>query len=123
MATSGEIRDKAAKKLGIFGTGQNLRGEITADLDKAYTEVYAMLDSRNLTTWDSDEDIPDKFVAAVVSLVADARKNEYAIPDNRWLRISIDAKGDGKPSNIGAIAEIKQMQASNVHKVPVADYF
>jgi len=123
MATSGEIRDKSAKKLGIFGTGQNLRGDIATDLDNAYTEVYAMLDTRNLTTWDSDEDIPDEFVSSVVSLVADARKNEYAIPDNRYLRISLDAKGDGTTSNIGAIAEIKEMQASNVYKTPVADYF
>ena len=123
MATAAQIRNKAAKKLGVFGTGQTLRGAIAADLDDAYTEVYGMLAKKRLTTWDSDEPIPDEFVSPVVALVADARKNEYGIPDGKYLRISLDAKGDGTPRNPGAIATIKEMQASNVHKTPTAEYF
>lgn len=123
MATAAQIRDKAAKKLGLFGTGQTLRGAISADLDDAYTEVYGMLSKKKLTTWDSDEPIPDEFVFPVVALVADARKNEYAIPDRKYLRIMLDARGDGTPRNIGAIATIKVMQATNVYKTPTAEYF
>lgn len=123
MATAADIRNKAAKKLGLFGTGQTLRSGISADFDDAYTEVYGMLSKKKLTTWDSDEAIPDEFVFPVVALVADARKNEYPLPDAKYIRITLDAKGDGTPRNPGAIATIKDMQASNVFKTPVAEYF
>ena len=40
MATREEIRQKAAKKLGVLGIGQTLESEIASDLDDAYVEVF-----------------------------------------------------------------------------------
>lgn len=122
-STAAQIREKALKKLGVKATGQTTQSEITADLDKAYEEVYAMLATRALTTWDSDEDIPDEFVAPVVALVADARKDEYSIPNDRYTRIALDARGNGTSENPGAVSDIRTMQASNVYKTPEAEYF
>jgi hypothetical protein len=123
MSTAAQIREKALRKLGVKATGQTTQAEIAADLDNAYTEVYAMLSSLGLTTWDSDEDIPDEFVAPVVSLVAFARVDEYSIPNDRFQRIDLDANGNGSPGHLGAISAIKELQASNVYKTPTADYF
>lgn len=123
MATAAEIRNKALKKLGILATGQTAQAEVANDLDDAYTETYAMLNALTLTTWDSDEDVPDEFVKPVVALVADSRKDEYSIPNDRYQRIDLDANGDGTSKHPGAIADIKTMQASNVYKTPEAEYF
>ncbi len=91
MATSAEIRNKAAKKLGLFGTGQTLRSEIASDIDDAYTEVYAELNALSLVTWASSGSVPDELVKSVVSLVAFARVDEYSVPIAKYNRIVADA--------------------------------
>lgn len=123
MSTATQIREKALRKLGVKATGQITQSEIQDDLDNAYTEVWAGLNALGLTTWDSDEDIPDEFVDPVVAMVAFARANEYSIPNDRFQRIDLDANGNGTAAHPGAISHIKSRQASNVYKTPVADYF
>ena len=123
MASAADIRERAVKKLGLRSLSQTTRSEIATDIDQAYTEVYAMLSVKSLTPWDFDEAVPDEFAKPVVDLVADARKDEYSIPGERYLRITLDARGDGTEINRSAIAVIKDMQASNVYKTPPADYF
>jgi hypothetical protein len=115
MATSDEIRDKALKRLGILSTGQTTQAEIKADLDAAYTEVYAALSARNLTNWDESEEIPDEYVWPLVALVAYARIDEYSVPNDRYQRIGRDWAT--------ALAEIRTLQASNVYKTPTAVYY
>jgi len=121
--TAAEIRNKALKKLGVFGTGQIAASEKSADLDQAYLEVYAQLSRRHLVTWDLDEEIPDEFVQAVAALVADSRKDEYRIPNDLYQRITLDARGDNTVVNPGAIENIRTVQASNVYIQPTAEYF
>jgi hypothetical protein len=123
MATAAEIREKALKKLGIKAIGNATQSEIQADLDEAYTEVYAMIDTLDLATWDIDDEVPDEFVQAVKDWVAYLRVDEYSIPNDRYQRIVRDAMGDGTPNFPGSEARIKKMQASNVYKQPTAEYF
>lgn len=123
MATAEEIRNKAAKKLGIFGTGQTIRSEIAEDVDNAYSEVYAQLDTLNLTTWDEDESVPSEFVKPVVDLVAYARVDEYSVSDSRYTRIRRDALGDKLTGDPSARQVIKELQASNVYSTPKPDYY
>lgn len=115
MATAAKIREKALNKLGVSSTGQTTQSAIQEDLDDAYTEVYAMLDALGLTTWDSDEEVPDEMVIPVVFLVAGARKDEYNIPNDRYQRVATDGSI--------AVGLIREMQASNVYKTPEAEYF
>lgn len=121
--TAAEIRNKALKKLGKFGTGTIPDSRKSDDLDQAYKEVYAQLSARHIVTWDLDEEIPDEFIHAVVALCADARKDEYSIPNDRYQRITLDARGNNTVVNPGAIANIKTVQASNVYVQPTAEYF
>ena len=85
MASAAEIRNKAAKKLGLFGTGQTLRSAISADFDQAYVEVYGELELLSLVTWSIDDEVPDALVRSVVDLVAGARVNEYSVPATSML--------------------------------------
>lgn len=103
MATAAEIRNKAAKKLGLYGTGQTLQSAISADLDEAYDEVFDELKSLGLVTWAESAEVPDELVWPVVALTAFARVNEYAVPPGKYQRVVADA----------AIAErrIRQIQA------------
>ena len=49
MTTVAEIRNKAARRLGVLGVGQTLQNNIQADLDEAYEEVYSFLQTKSLT--------------------------------------------------------------------------
>lgn len=103
MATSAEIREKAARKLGVLGVGQTLRSEISDDLDEAYTEVYRELESDDMALWEIDEEVPDQFVWPVVAMVAYRRAVEYGVPQERFVRIAGD--------QIIAESRIKRLQA------------
>ena len=115
MATSAEIRDMAATRLGILSEGNALQSNHSSDLDQAYVEVYAQLAAKNLTVWDSDEDIPDEYAGHVVDLVAMARVNDYGIPNDRYSRILNSASV--------ALREIKELQTSDAFDTPTPDYF
>lgn len=123
MATAAEIREKAVRRLNIVSRYNTTPSPIQNSLDDAYTEVYAMLSKRRLTTWDFDQEVPDEFVNPVVDLVAYSRANEFKIPNELYTRIGIDANGTGTALNPGALATIKTLQASNVYKTPSATYF
>lgn len=90
MATAAQIRDKAARKLGLYGTGQTLRAAHAADLDEAYAEIYAELELIDLVTWAFDEDVPDALTRVVVDLVAGSRVNEYSVPAEKYQRLTRD---------------------------------
>jgi hypothetical protein len=115
MATAEQIRERSLRKLGIKAVGQTTQSEVATDIDSAYAEVYAQLEKLELASWEIGEDVPDEFVSPVVWLVADSRKDEYSIPNDRYQRISLD--GDR------ALPKIREMLASNVYKTPPADYY
>ena len=115
MASPAEIVNRAAKRLGKLGSGQTLASNLKADLDQSYTEVYARLAVRNLTTWDETEDVPDEYAEPVVNLVAEKRITDFSVPPARAIEIASFAAN--------AIPEIKELQASNVYKTPEVDYF
>ena len=96
MATATEIRNKAAKKLGLLGTGQTVPSGIAADLDDAYAEVYAELASLGLATWASSDAVPAALVYAIVAWVAGVRADEYSIPTERYVRVMRDFRGDAQ---------------------------
>lgn len=99
MATTAEIRTKAAEKLGLLGTGQTLQSNITADLDDAYTEVYGMMESLGLANWGtSSTAIPDALVDPIVSWVSGLRATRYGVPAERYQRIMAEYLGIGMPS-------------------------
>lgn len=87
MATTAEIRNKAAEKLGLLGTGQTLEPSISNDLDDAYTETYNELLAEDLVTWTSTGAIPNELVEPVVALVAAARATRYGVPEPRYSRV------------------------------------
>jgi len=91
MASAATIRNKAAKKLGLLGTGQTLQSAISADLDAAYTEVRAELEELGIMLWGAADAVPDALVGPMVSLVAGARVNEYSVPNDRYQRVMADA--------------------------------
>lgn len=96
MATTAEIRNKAAEKLGLLGTGQTLQSNISSDLDNAYTEVYGMLESKGLATWGtSSTAVPAALVTPIVDWVAGVRATRYAIPADRYQRVMLEYQGGG----------------------------
>jgi hypothetical protein len=93
MASAAEIRNRAAKKLGLYGTGQTLRSEMAADIDAAYVEVYAELELQSLVTWAIDDDVPDALIRSLVALVAGARVDAYSVPAEKYARITRESDG------------------------------
>lgn len=112
MATAAEIRNKAAKKCGLVGTGQTLQSNISADFDDAYTEVYAELQVKGLATWGAAEEVPSYLVEPVVAWVAGVRAAEYSIPPARYERVMRDYLGDPLLRLLSAEARIRSLQAT-----------
>lgn len=92
MATTAEIRNKALKRLGVLGRGQTARSEDTADLDAAYVELHAKLETDGLAPWGANTvDIPAEFVDDVVSLLAFSRADEYSLSQAKYQRLALAA--------------------------------
>lgn len=91
MATQADVRNKAAKRLGILGIGQVLQADIAEDIDEAYDEIFQELQTLGLTTWATDDDIPEQFVVPVVAMVAASRATEYGLSESQYVRIMSEA--------------------------------
>ena len=91
-----EIRNRAAWALGVKAVNVTLDAAIAADLDNAYLEMYAELEGDQLTRWASTQDVPNKYVRAMVTLVAWARINEYPLDQDRYDRLIRAAGPEGE---------------------------
>ena len=90
MATTAEIRDRAANDLGLLRLGQALQSQDATRITSAYNEVYEILKEDGIAAWTSTGDIPTKFVKYVVSLVVDNCVNTYGVSDSRYQRLKIE---------------------------------
>jgi hypothetical protein len=93
MATAAEIRNKAAKKLGVLSAANTLQSDISDDLDDAYTEAYRLLEEEGLASWALADEVPAALVHPMTSIVALSRVNEYATSDSRYQRVVGDGSG------------------------------
>lgn len=89
--TLATIYNRTLRRLGVLGRGQTATPEDTDDMTNAYSEVWARLDKRNLTYWDSDDNVPDEFVNDVVALMAASRLDDYGVNQERRAAIRADA--------------------------------
>lgn len=103
MATAQQIRETAAENLGILGEGETLPSYETADLNQAYTEVYAELQALDLAAWAYTSNVPDQYAKHVAMLVAESRAAKYQVPEERYQRIRLEADK--------AIRMIRRLQA------------
>ena len=87
--TIAECRNRALIKLGKLAIGQTATSALANDMEDAYDQVYAKLESRGLVAWSSTDSIPDDFVEDITSLMAFERAE--GIPNDRYVRIANDA--------------------------------
>ena len=106
--TRTELRTQAAEILGILAEGETLPSYEAQDLTKAYTEVYAVLQAKNLAPWDIAT-IPDQYANAVATLVAEQRVVKYGIPVERFQQVKLAAQE--------AMATLRELQAGTKQAV------
>ena len=121
MATTQQVRDAAAGLLGEGGEGQTVESSVTADLDQAYLEVFAILQRLDLAAWAIIDDIPNEFAEAVGMLIAGHRLTNYAVNPERYARIV--AEGWGQNNDGQAIKTIKRLQVPAKVAVTRMEYF
>ena len=115
MATAQIIRETAAENLGIHGEGETIPSYEIADLNQAYTEVYAELQALDLAAWAYTDNVPDRFAKPVAMLVAESRAVKYQVPDARYQRIKLEAQE--------ALHKIRMLQAPvKVGVTPIENY-
>jgi len=117
--TPAQIRNEAAKKLNIFGEGQTLRAEHSADLDNAYSEIHAELQHDDMVYWSGSADIPTRYENAMIALVAHARASKYNVPMERYNQITLEGAGiPGQPGHamrtIWKLSEISKMGSTPI---------
>ena len=115
MATATDARNRAATILGILGEGEKLPSYETADLDAAYSEVYARLTAKSIVWWDEDEAIPDECITHVAAMMAMTRADDYSVSNDRYQRIAL--------RNAAAIPELRELKTSDVYSVPRVRYY
>lgn len=86
-----EVRDRALFILGKLARGQTATGELADDMDRAYDQIYQSLETQNLVSWGSTDDIPDEFVEDIALLIAFERSE--SIPTERFQRIGVRVQG------------------------------
>lgn len=91
MATTAEVRDRAANDLGLLRLGQSLQSQDATRISSGYDEVYQQLKLDGLATWTSTGDIPTELVPHVASLVAYNCLNTYSVSPERYKRITTAA--------------------------------
>ena len=96
--TIAEVRDRALFILGKLATGQTAKGELADDMERAYDQIYDSLETQNLVSWGSTDDIPNEFVEDVALLMAFERSE--SIPTERFQRIAV--RGQGSLERIAA---------------------
>lgn len=102
-----EIRNRALRTLGVIGWGEDPDTVIQADMDQAYTEVYARLEQANLTTWAESASVPDEVVEPVVQLCALARMIDHRVNPNRKQELAAMAGVDGEKAMQRIRAQIR----------------
>lgn len=89
--TTAEVRNRALVILGKLARGQTAEAGLASDMDDAYAQVYATLETQELVSWSDSESIPDEFVEDIALLMAMERSE--SIPTERFQRITIRAQG------------------------------
>lgn len=73
MATKAEVKEMAARKLGVLGIGQTLSAEYSSILDDAFDAVFYGLRDDGLNTWAYSAEVPG-LIADHFSVLAAKRK-------------------------------------------------
>lgn len=98
MPTKTEIRNRVAARLGLVEVGGTPSTAQETALDEAYDEVYAQLEVLYLTTWASDEDVPDEVAIPLVDLIAYWKVDDFPRSPERSAAIRAKAGPEGKNS-------------------------
>jgi hypothetical protein len=96
MASKAEAKQFAAEMLRLVPVGQSLQPHHDTRMGEAYDEVYAMLQVKQLATWDSSGEMPDEITPHFVVLMAYNKRNIVGISDTLYQRIQVDAGRDGE---------------------------
>lgn len=115
MTTAAEVRDKAARKLGVLGRGQTLSAEDAAIIDASYSEVYQRLSVLGQAPWDFDEEMPDEYGPYVASLVAWGCRVDLKPPAERYMALELEARE--------ALPEIRELNRNDLIDPMVAEYY
>jgi len=89
--TIAEVRNRALEITGKLAKGQTAKGELAADMERAYDQIYSSLETQNLVSWGSTDDIPNEFVEDIALLMAMERSE--SISNERFQRIGVRVSG------------------------------
>lgn len=87
MATQQQLKNKAAKRLGILATGQALTGPQDAILQTAYNSLYDRMLRDGRVVWAKDADIPDALLDPLSALLANKSADDFGVSDARYVRL------------------------------------
>ena len=80
MATKAQIAERVLQKLMVLEHGETMDSGDQAIVEAAYDSSFAILDSLNLVSWGSGDDIPTEAELPIIGYVADKIKGAFQIP-------------------------------------------
>jgi len=107
MASKAETQQLAGELLRLVPIGQALQSQDDTRMGEAYDEVYARLETKGVSVWETTEEMPDEITPYFIHLMAFNKMNLYGISDNLAVRIKIEVGDEGNK----AIGTIKSLMA------------
>lgn len=90
-----DFYEEVLEKLGVIAAEEAAQPADRAKVVTKYQEVHAEYSERELVPFFDDEDVPDKYVDPLSSIVAFRLTTKYPVPDKRYIRLGSAAlEGD-----------------------------
>lgn len=88
--------EEVLEKLGVVAAEEAAHPADRAKVVSKYQEVHAEYAERELVPFFDDEDVPEKYVDPLSSIVAFRLTTKYAVSDKKYVRLGTAAlEGDG----------------------------
>jgi len=108
VASKTEAKQRAGEILRLTAIGQSLESQNDTRMGEAYDEVYARLEILGLTSWDTDEEMPDEVTPNFLWLMAHNKMDLIGVSTELRNRIISHTGIDGE----AAIREIRGLVRS-----------
>ena len=92
MATKAKIAERVLQKLTVLEHGETMDTGDQAIVEEAYDSSLAILDSLNLVSWGSSDDIPTQAELPIIDYVADKVKGAFQIPQDVRQSLPFEAQ-------------------------------
>lgn len=121
--TPAEIREAAARDLGLLADGAALNAEDTARLTEKYTALHGMLLEEGLVTWGLTEAVPTKCEVPVVAMLCTLAVGIARVGKEKRAELILLGALHNSPVSLAERQLRKALAGKHVEQAVPSEYF